>query len=29
VPLAAYLREAVDMLLVKYRVKVARPRARR
>jgi hypothetical protein len=29
VPLAAYLREAVDMVLAKYRVKVARPRARR
>jgi hypothetical protein len=26
VPLAAYLREAVDMLLHKYRVKVAKPR---
>jgi len=29
VPLAAYLREAVDMLLAKYGVKVARPRRRR
>ncbi len=29
VPLAAYLREAVDMLLAKYGVKVAKPRARR
>jgi hypothetical protein len=28
VPLAAYLREAVDMLLDKYRVKVARPGTR-
>jgi hypothetical protein len=26
VPLAAYLREAVDMLLAKYGVKVARPK---
>jgi hypothetical protein len=29
VPLAAYLREAVDMLLAKYGVKVAKPRPRR
>ena len=29
VPLAAYLREAVDMLLVKYGRKVKSPRARR
>jgi hypothetical protein len=29
VPLAAYLREAVDLLLRKYRVKPARGRARR
>ena len=29
VPLAAYLREAVDMLLAKYGVKAAKPRARR
>lgn len=29
VPLAAYLREAVDMLLAKYGVKVAKTRARR
>jgi len=29
VPLAAYLREAVDMLLDKYGVKAAKPRARR
>jgi hypothetical protein len=29
VPLAAYLREAVDLLLRKYRVKAARGRARR
>ena len=29
VPLAAYLREAVDMLLTKYGVKAAKPRARR
>lgn len=29
VPLAAYLREAVDMLLAKYGVKTAKPRARR
>ena len=28
VPLAAYLREAVDMLLDKYGVKAARPRAK-
>jgi hypothetical protein len=28
VPLAAYLREAVDMLLDKYGAKVARPRTR-
>ena len=29
VPLAAYLREAVDMLLAKYGVKAAKPRTRR
>ena len=29
VPLAAYLREAVDMLLAKYGVKVKAPRSRR
>ena len=29
VPLAAYLREAVDMLLAKYSVKVAKPRKTR
>lgn len=29
VPLAAYLREAVDMLLAKYGVRSAKPRARR
>ncbi len=29
VPLAAYLREAVDLLLRKYRVKPAKSRARR
>jgi predicted DNA-binding protein len=29
IPIAAYLREAVDMLLAKYRVKVAKPRGRR
>lgn len=29
VPLAAYLREAVDMLLAKYGVKIAKPRTRR
>ena len=29
VPLAAYLREVVDMLLAKYGVKAAKPRARR
>ena len=29
VPLAAYLREAVDMLLAKYRVKAAKARTRR
>jgi Ribbon-helix-helix domain len=29
VPLAAYLREAVDMLLAKYGVKASKPRARR
>ena len=29
VPLAAYLREAVDMLLAKYGVKAMKPRARR
>ena len=29
VPLAAYLREAVDMLLAKYGRKVKRPRSRR
>ena len=29
VPLAAYLREAVDMLLAKYGVKVAAPRAKK
>lgn len=28
VPLAAYLREAVDMLLARYGVKVTKPRAR-
>ena len=28
VPLAAYLREAVDMLLAKYGVKATKPRAR-
>ena len=28
VPLAAYLREAVDMLLAKYGVKVGKPRKR-
>ncbi len=28
VPLAAYLREAVDMLLAKYGAKVAAPRAK-
>ncbi|MGH8197121.1 MAG: ribbon-helix-helix domain-containing protein [Steroidobacteraceae bacterium] len=29
VPLAAYLREAVDLLLAKYKVKTQKPRARR
>jgi len=29
VPLAAYLREAVDMLLAKYGAKAAKPRTRR
>ena len=29
VPLAAYLREAVDLLLRKYRLKAAKARARR
>ena len=29
VPLAAYLREAVDMLLAKYGTKSAKPRTRR
>ena len=29
VPLAAYLRKAVDMLLAKYGVKAAKPRTRR
>jgi hypothetical protein len=29
VPLAAYLREAVDMLLAKYGAKVAAPRAKK
>lgn len=29
IPMAHYLREAVDCLLAKYAVKVAKPRARR